>query len=175
MGRPTSYVALLRAVNLAGTNKLSMKELSALCTKLGFTNCRTYIASGNLLFESTLGEKAAQSRLEEAVAKHMGKKVDIILRTAAELQSVLDANPFPALEPAKVAVLFLHDPVRPALLETVVAPAGEQVRLGERELYVHYPIGLGNSKLKIPALKVPATARNINTVTKLAALAKKQV
>jgi uncharacterized protein (DUF1697 family) len=168
----TTFIALLRAINVGGKGILSMKELATMCVELGFENVRTYIQSGNVIFNSALPEATVRTRLEQALAERLGKKIDVIVRTAAELRAILDANPFPAAPPAKVAVVFLSDPMPKNLLRDVIAPDGEQVRLGDRELYIYYPNGMGRSKLKIPSLNVPATVRNINTVTKLVAIAR---
>ena len=101
----------------------------------------------------------------------MGKKVDVVVRTAAELESVLMANPFPDAPPAKVAVLFTSGSVPAAFAANIVAPGGEEIRAGKREIYIYYPDGMGASKLKLPRTDTPSTARNINTVAKLLALA----
>ncbi len=100
----------------------------------------------------------------------MGKKVDVMIRSASELRSILEANPFPAAPPAKVAVLFLSHAAPKGVLNNVATPGGEEVRSGNREIYIHYPNGMGQSKLKLPSTCGAATARNINTVTKLVAL-----
>ncbi len=147
-----------------------MKELAAMCEDLGFKKVRTYIQSGNVVFESSLSEKQVQSRLEQALAKKMGKPVDVMLRSSAELAAILKGNPFPQAEPARVAVVFVSQEV-PKELPEIAGPDGEQVRPGKRELYVYYPKGMGRSKLKIPSSVGPVTARNINTVTKLVAMA----
>jgi uncharacterized protein (DUF1697 family) len=164
----TAFVALLRAVNVGGTGKLSMSDLSKLCTKLGFKNVRTYIQSGNVIFESQLSETAIRTRLEEALTRVLGKRADVMVRTAAELQAVLDGNPFPNVEPARVGVYFQSDSVKKAQVTQVRGPDGEEVRLGKREFYIHFPNGMGKSKLKLPG--GVGTMRNINTVAKLAQL-----
>ena len=107
--------------------------------------------------------------MEKALAARMGKKVDVILRDAAELRQVLKANPFPDAHPARVAVAFCSEPVQKKIFDAVVIPANEQIVVGHQEFYVHYPDGMGQSKLKFP--KVVATVRNINTVTKLVTMA----
>ncbi len=99
----------------------------------------------------------------------MGKKVDVILRDAAELEQVLKSNPFPDAHPSRVAVAFCSSPLQQKIFDAVVIPANEQIVVGHQEFYVHYPDGMGQSKLKFP--KVLATVRNINTVTKLVAMA----
>jgi uncharacterized protein (DUF1697 family) len=167
----TVFVALLRAINVGGTGMLPMKALSALCTDLGLDKARTYIQSGNVVFESPLSEDEVRDRLEGALAEKMGKRVDVVVRTATELRSVLAANPFPDALPAKVAVVFRSDAVPKGLLDNLVVPGEEEVRSGKREIYVHYPEGMGQSKLKLPPSGGATTIRNINTVAKLVAMA----
>ncbi len=147
-----------------------MKELATICANLGCAKVRTYIQSGNVIFESALAEKPIKAKLEEAFAKRMGKKVEVAVRTPTELRAILKDNPFGEAPPARVSVFFLSEPASKTLLQNVSTPGGEEVRLGKREIYVHYPDGLGRSKLKLP-LSGSATARNINTVTKLIAMA----
>ena len=165
----TVFVALLRAINVGGTGKLAMSDLSALCSALGFDKVRTYIQSGNVVFESDLSEKAIRTRFETALTEKLGKRADVVVRTASELRSVLKANPFPNAEPAKVGVYFQTDRVKHSLLDEIVAPGGEEVRLGKREIYIHFPHGMGRSKLKLPA--GVGTIRNMNTVAKLVDMA----
>jgi len=147
-----------------------MKELTGLCSALGFQSVRTYIQSGNVIFASSQPESAIRSCLELALAAKMGKKMDVMVRTAEEMRSVLRRNPFPDQEPAKVAVAFLHEPPPTDLVENVIAPGGEQVQRGQREIYVYYPQGMGRSKLKLPLKGAMTTVRNLNTVSKLVAL-----
>lgn len=147
-----------------------MKELSGLCSGLGFQAVRTYIQSGNVIFESNLSEDEVQSRLEKALAAKMGKRIDVMVRTPAEMHSILNHNPFPSKEPAKIAVAFLNESPPKDLTKNVAAPAGEQVQPGKREIYVYYPNGMGRSKLKLPLNGAAATIRNINTVAKLVAM-----
>jgi uncharacterized protein (DUF1697 family) len=167
----TVYVALLRAINVGGTGILPMKELTALCSGLGFNQVRTYIQSGNVIFDSPLGKDVVHQQLEQALNKKMGKPVDVLLRTAAELGAILKANPFPAAEPSKVAVVFCSGNLPKGWLELLRIPGNEEVRPGKKEIYIHYPEGMGKSKLKLPPSTGAATARNVNTVTKLLALA----
>ena len=167
----TTYVALLRGINVGGAGILAMKDLAALCAKLGFAKSRTYIQSGNAIFESILEEKAVTNALEKALLAKMGRKVAVMVRTAAELRAILDANPFPDMPPKQVAVVFLAGKPPVEELRGVVGPAGERVCAGAREIYVYYPEGMGWSKLKLPLNGAAATVRNINTVGKLAELA----
>ena len=165
-----TYIALLRGINVGGTGLLPMRDLVRLCEAAGFINVRTYIQSGNAVFESNLDEPAVLLALQHALHRHMGKPIDVMLRSAAELQAILRANPFPNGEPNKVHIAFLAA-LPPAEAHGVTGPGGEQVLNGTRELYIHYPEGMGKSKLKLPLGKLPATVRNLNTVAKLVSMA----
>jgi uncharacterized protein (DUF1697 family) len=166
----TAFVALLRAINVGGTGMLPMKELAALCSSLGLEDVRTYIQTGNVVFRSRLPEREIRLRLEQALAGMANRQVDVMVRTAAELRSVLDGNPFPNGKPAQVAVMFLAHPAPKDLLDDLAIPGSEEVRLAGREIYIHYPDGIGRSKLKIPSAAV-GTTRNLNTVAKLVEMA----
>jgi uncharacterized protein (DUF1697 family) len=166
----TTYIALLRAVNVGGTGKLPMQDLKALCEQQGFANARTYIASGNVIFESAKREPAVKAALEGALHEYAGKHVGVLVRTAAEMQQVLASNPFAKLEPNRTVACFLDDPPPMDSLRTVTGAVNEEVRLGKREIYVYYGDNMAQSKLKIPAAKA-GTARNMNTIAKLAELA----
>jgi uncharacterized protein (DUF1697 family) len=165
-----TFIALLRGINVGGSGLLPMKDLAVLCGNQGFANVRTYIQSGNVLFDCKLSEDQVCRKLETALAVKMGKPISVMVRTPAELRAILDANPFPDKEPAKVAVAFLSGPAPKNALRNLVAPGSEQVRPGKREIYIYYPDGMGRSKLKLPLAGAAATVRNINTVAKLVAL-----
>lgn len=165
-----SYIALLRAVNVGGTGKLPMSELKAMCEEQGFEHVRTYIASGNVVFSSRQGEAAIKATLEKRLAAYAGKPVGVIVRTAKQLEMVLKSNPFPDAAPNWTVAIFLDDPPPKDALKTLGGRVDEEVRLGKREIYVSYGSGMGRSKLKIPAAAT-GTARNINTIAKLAELA----
>ncbi|HYZ48615.1 MAG TPA: DUF1697 domain-containing protein [Sphingomonas sp.] len=165
----TSYVALLRAVNVGGTGKLPMTELKAMCEKAGFDRVRTYIASGNAAFAADGSEAEVKTALETRLEAYAGKKVGVLVRTAVEIADVLTANPYPDVPPAKVLVIFLDEPPgRDAL--AVRRQTSEELRPGKREIYIHYPDGMGRSQLVVPAAKA-GTGRNINTVKELARMA----
>ncbi len=163
------YIALLRGINVVGANQLAMKDLAALCGDCGFWKTRTWIQSGNAIFESNLKEDAIQRRLEKALAAKMNKPIAVLVRTPAEMRAALEGNPFPGKEGSKVAVLFLAGAPPAEKLDGLTGPGGEQVRTGRREIYIYYPEGQGRSKFKLP-VKEPGTIRNINTVTKLTEL-----
>jgi uncharacterized protein (DUF1697 family) len=164
------YVALLRAVNVGGTGKLPMAELQSMCRDAGFARVTTYIASGNVIFESKAAPARVKAALEARLLAYAGKPIGVIVRTASEMMAVLEANPFPKAEPKYTYAIFLDSrPARDAL-DHAVGQRDEELRLGEREIFVHYASGMGRSKLRIPAAKT-GTARNMNTVAKLAEIA----
>ena len=165
----TAYVALIRAVNVGG-RKLLMADLKMIAENLELSSVRTFIASGNLLFESRKSEPLVKAELEAALGKHMGHPIDVMVRTSAEMERVVAANPFPAAGKKAVAIFLDGKPPRDAAASAKNA-TDEEVALGRREIYVHYPSGQGQSKLRIPAAK-DGTARNMNTVAKLAELAR---
>jgi uncharacterized protein (DUF1697 family) len=100
----------------------------------------------------------------------LGKRVDVVVRNSFELAAVLRTNPFPHADPAKVGVFFRSDPLDKSLLANLAAPGGEEVQQGKREIYIHFPHGMGRSKLKLPA--GVGTVRNVNTIARLVDLAR---
>jgi len=164
------YVALLRAVNVGGTGKLPMTELKAMCVEAGFGDVETYIASGNVVFSSKLGAAKIKAALEQRLHAYAGRPVGVVVRSADEIAAVLKANPFPKQPPNLTVAIFLDAPPPKDALKHVKGQQDEQVKLGKREIYVAYGSGMGRSKLKIPAA-ADGTARNINTIAKLAEMA----
>ena len=162
----TTYIALLRAVNVGGTGKLPMSDLKAMCEALGFERVRTYIASGNVVFHSSLPESEVKQLLEARLEVYAGKPVGVLVRTVAELELVAKENPFPQAAPNRTVAIFLEAPPPPDTLAHMTGLNAEEVQLGRREIYVHYADGMADSKLRIPAAKA-GTARNMNTVAKL--------
>jgi uncharacterized protein (DUF1697 family) len=164
------FVVLLRAVNVGGTGKLPMGDLKQLCEKAGFRNVRTYIASGNVVAERDGAEAKAKAGLEAELHAYAGKPVGVIVRTVAEMPKVIADNPFPGRSASRTVAIFLDHAPPSNALKDVKGQANEELRLGAREIYVHYPDGIGRSKLRIPAAG-DGTARNMNTVAKLASRA----
>ncbi|MCW5697082.1 MAG: DUF1697 domain-containing protein [Bauldia sp.] len=179
-----SHVALLRAVNVGGTGMVAMAALRDLFADLGFGAAKTLLQSGNVVFD---GGRTAPAKLEatleaEALSR-LGLRTDFIIRTAAEWSGVVAANPFPDF--ARDNPKFLHvgfaksapDKAAIAAVEEAIAGLPEQVKMNGRESYIVYPGGAGTSKLGPALVKVErkhpsirATARNWNTVMKIAAL-----
>lgn len=167
--RMTRYIALLRGINVGGII-LRMDTLRGLCQDMGLQNVRTYIQSGNVLFDSVKPEAVLQQALEAALEAEMGRQIPVILRTAGEMRSALDANPFRTANPARVGVLFFPQPIDQTLIEDLTGPGGEELLPSGRNLYIHYPDGMGRSRLKLPKALSGGTMRNMNTVAKLVQL-----
>jgi uncharacterized protein (DUF1697 family) len=165
-----AFVALLRAVNVGGTGKLPMTELKAMCEELGFGAVRTYIASGNVVFTSRKSESAIKAALEKRLHAYAGAPVGVLVRSAAEMAEVLADNPFPKMAPNRTVAIFLDKPPSKDALAGIRGQKDEEIKLGRREIYVHYGDGMGTSKLVIPAAKA-GTARNMNTIATLAKMA----
>jgi uncharacterized protein (DUF1697 family) len=164
------FVMLLRAVNVGGTGKLPMSDLKQLCEKAAFRNVRTYIASGNVVAERDGSEAQARAALEAELKAYAGKPIGVIVRTGAEMAKVVANNPFPDRAANFTVAIFLDRAPHPDALKDVKGQENEELRLSGREIYVHYPEGMGRSTLRIPAAR-DGTARNLNTVAKLAAMA----
>jgi uncharacterized protein (DUF1697 family) len=173
MGR---YIALLRGINVGGRNTLPMVGLRELAAELGWSEVRTYIQSGNLVFDASGKAAALEVALEKAIAAKFGFAPAVIVRTAAQLNSLAEANPFPK-ESGKTPHWVLlgltkHEP-KSGAAEAIEAKgqAGERVVEAGGGLWFHYPSGVGTSKLT-PALidraaGSPLTARNWRTMTTL--------
>ena len=165
----TAYVALIRAVNVSGTGKLLKEELAAMGEACGFANVRTFINSGNLLFTSDCGEADAKARMEQCVARHLGKPVPVFVRSAREMAEAVERDPFTDDKPSRRYAHFIDESPTQAMLDEARDVAGERMALGPRLLYVSYGEGIGRTRLKLPAVK-QGTARNMNSVAKMANL-----
>ena len=160
---------MLRAVNVSGTGKLPMAELKAMGVGCGFANVRTFIASGNLLFDSDLSESAVTQLVADKVEAFFGKPVPVLVRSAAEMEAVAAANPFADQPGNRVVAHFMAAAPTQAMLDAATGQKDERMALGTRQIYIFYSDGMGNSKLKLPAFR-DGTARNMNSVTKMAEL-----
>ena len=168
----TVYVALLRGINLLGKSSLKMANLKEIADELGLKSARTFIASGNLLFMSKQPEEKLRQLLEKRLQKHMGSEVRVMLRTADEMEAAARANPFFDAPGNNVQAFFLNEPPPADLLDSLRNQDDERVAAGVREVYVAYgERGIGRTRLRIPAAEA-GTARNMNTVRKLAELAR---
>jgi uncharacterized protein (DUF1697 family) len=175
------YIALIRGINVGGSNMLPMKDLEQLFEQHGCADVQTYIQSGNVVFRSTDANAArVAKRVAAAVAKARGFEPRLLVLTLSELERAAKGNPFPEADdhPQSVHLFFLAEPAKGADLKSMNAlkTATERFVLKERVLYFHTPDGFGRSKLAARAerlLGVDATARNWRTVTTLLEMARK--
>lgn len=165
----TAYAALLRAVNVGGTGKLPMTILAAMCRDAGFDQVKTYIASGNVVFASRDDEDQVRLELEKRVEAYFGKSVGVLIRTSTEIADVLQRNPFADRPGNRALALFVDGKLSAEHLDQVTGRQEEELVLGKREIFISYGDGMADSKLKIPVAKA-GTARNMNTIAKLAAI-----
>lgn len=176
----TTYVALLRGINVGGKKRVPMQTLRELLTGMGCEAVRTHLNSGNAVFTHPAADGASLAvGLERAIEETLGFSVTCLVRGSSEIRRVVDANPFAGrdVDPARFLVTFLAEPVDPAAVADLdpAAYAPEEFALGEREVYLHCAAGIRDSKLaKVLTerrLGSAGTARNWNTVTKLADMA----
>ena len=176
----TGYVAFLRGVNVGGKNRLPMAELREALTARGFASVATMLQSGNVLFSSEDSEGEAAARVGDAIEDAFGLRIGVVTRSAADLATVADRNPFvaagPERDPATLHVVFLSESptdVAVASIEPDRSPPDACAVVG-REVYVSYPEGSGRSRLTLEYLErrlgVRGTARNWRTVQRLTAL-----
>ena len=169
----TRHIALLRAVNVGGTGRLPMTDFKAMCIDAGFGDVQTYIASGTAVFTTPLPEAEIKAALEFRLTAYAGKPIATLVRQGTEMAEILAECPFTDVPSQQVAVLFLNEAPPADTIARTTGRNGEEIHLGRRELHIHYPMGMGVSKLRIPAA-VSGTIRNLNTVAKLVALASRK-
>lgn len=172
----TIYVGLLRGINVGGRT-LKMDRLRAIATECGFGDVATYIQSGNVVFSSRKSATRVSAELHDAILTDTGIDTTVVVRTAAQLQAVLDRVPWPdrIADPTKVSVCFLYDTTRPTL--DAVDPASyapDEIVLVGTDAYLSTPNGLGKSKLVEPVMKrlgLRGTVRNWRTTVTLTEMA----
>jgi uncharacterized protein (DUF1697 family) len=174
----TTYVALLRGINVGKAKRVAMADLRALVEELGHTDVATVLMSGNLVFSSSKrGAPALAKGIEGAIRDRLGMDVRVLVRTAAEVRKVVDDVPFAdeaAREANRLQVTFLDGaPDRQALRPVLEADwSPEAVAVGDGVVYAWQPNGMTGSKLGEALVKVPgpvATTRNLATLQKILA------
>jgi uncharacterized protein (DUF1697 family) len=176
----TTYVALLRGINVGGRTKVGMDDLRRVFLALGYAGVKTYVQSGNVLFRSPVEEPPpSAAAIEQRIARDLGVTTTVLLRNGDDLAHVIANNPFLGRvpDPTKLHVTFLAEPPDPERAARLETPSGEPdaFSLAGREVYLHCPNGYGRTKLNNAFLErrlgVAATTRNWNTVTTLRDLA----
>jgi uncharacterized protein (DUF1697 family) len=176
-----NWVALLRGINVSGQKPIPMEHLRGSFAAMGFRGIKTYVQSGNVVFETATNTRDALTRkIEEGIRCDFGFSVVVILRTEKELEKIVKTNPFlneEAIEQAKLHVTFLaKSPNKTALKNLEMLPTSpDRFRLIGCEIYLHCPNGYGRTKLSNSAfekkLSVGATTRNWKTTTVLCEMA----
>jgi uncharacterized protein (DUF1697 family) len=175
----TTYVGLLRGINVGGNKKVAMADLRELIAGLGFSDVKTLLQSGNVVFRGPARAPAKlEAQLEAAFETRLGMKVDFHVRTADEWKAIVKANRFTAealKDPGHLLVTCFKEPLDPANVKAMQAAitGREKLHADGRQLYMIFPDGVGNSKAALAAdrkLAARGTSRNWNTVQKLLAL-----
>jgi len=179
----TTFISMLRGINVSGQKKIRMADLETLFSRLGFKNVLTYIQSGNVIFrtENEMPVSEIASLIENEIRVEFGFEVPVILRTTAEIKATIDAIPFqkePGSKMEKLYVTFLDDIPQQDRVEKInhfdFLP--DKFFFFGKEIYLNCAAGYGTTKLSNTffenKLKVRATTRNWNTVNKLFELAK---
>ncbi|HEX7051735.1 MAG TPA: DUF1697 domain-containing protein [Longimicrobiales bacterium] len=178
--RRRTFIALLRGINVGGHNKVPMSELRSLCAELGWSDVRSYIQSGNLVFAAGAAPPALEAELERAIERRFGLSIPVIVRTPSDWTAYVRSNPFPdaSAETPNLVMLALSKAAPKAdAADGLAARAanGERVVRAGDALWIHFTAGAARSKLS-PALfdrlvGSPVTIRNWSTVLRIAELA----
>ena len=172
----TVYVALLRGINI-GKRRITMDALRTIAQGCGFGAVQTYVQSGNVIFTSRRSAATVGRALHGRILDESGIDARVVVRTAAQMQDVVDANPWPERvgDPTKLSVSYLFDPVSPtldAVDPAVYAP--DEIAVVGAHAYLFTPNGMGRSKLVesvVKRLGIPGTVRNWRTTLALTDLA----
>jgi uncharacterized protein (DUF1697 family) len=178
MTETTTYISILRGINVSGQRKILMADLKSIYEKLGFSDVTTYIQSGNVVFRS--GNGLTSPEIAQIIGKqiqgHYGFEVPIIVRTLEEMKITLSRNPFlhlPDIDQERLHVTFLSElPQKSNVDKTVLLDyPPDRFTIIEKDVYLYCPVNYGNTKLSNKffesKLKVTATTRNWATVRRL--------
>jgi uncharacterized protein (DUF1697 family) len=169
-----TYISMLRGINVSGQKKIKMADLRELYEALELENVQSYVQSGNVVFNCEETDHAQLTELIEGrILEVYGFSVPVFIRTPADLQRVVAANPFATHDPTKLMVTFLKHPPPAGAFENLQVPASgrDEHAFGKQEIFIHCPDGFGRSKVDNNMwerkLKIPATTRNWKTVNTL--------
>ena len=181
----TINIALLRGINVGGHNKIKMADLRQMFEMLGFSRVQTYIQSGNVLFESDDSEQSLIKRIQEEIDKVFGFSINVVIRTAAELEWITNNCPFTEEAVAEAKTTSDGESLYVSLLQDKPSQDGidrlaayksdnDEFLIEGREVYLLFRRGVRNTKLanNLQKLEVPSTMRNWKTINKLSLLAK---
>jgi uncharacterized protein (DUF1697 family) len=175
----TVYVSMLRAVNVGGSSRIKMDALQRVYESLGLADVRTLLQSGNVVFRSNLTDRPQLvKRIMQELERQLGLRIEVILRTLAEVASIVERGPVlsPRADPSKLLVMFLSSVPNAAAQAALLKwhkskEMPEMLELRGPEIYLYYPDGVGRSKLTNAVIEnkldTAGTARNWNTLVKL--------
>lgn len=173
-----TYIALLRGINVGGNNKLPMKELRQLLNSIGLGNAKTYIQTGNIVFQSEKNAAGLSGLIKSAIEESFGFAPHVLVLSLDKFKKSMESNPFPEAEsePKTLHLYFLDAKPKKPTLEVLenIKKDSEHFLLKDKTFYLHAPEGVGRSKLAArteKALGVAATARNWSSVAKIKAMA----
>lgn len=172
------YIAFIRAINVSGHNIIKMEDLRKLWNLPGISNVKTYIQSGNVVLDTNKDTAGLHEALGKPLKKHTGNHIDIMLRTVEELQAVIANNPFKTIPPDHMLyITFLNEAPAKEAVKQLEGKSDEvdNFKVSGREVYAlvnkRAPKSAFSNMFIEKQLKLPATGRNLNTVTKMLALA----
>jgi uncharacterized protein (DUF1697 family) len=175
----TTYIAMLRGINVSGQKKVLMSDLKNLFDELGYAHAATYIQSGNVVFDAGGSESEVVQTLEAAIRHRFGFDVPVMVRCAADMNAIVQNYPFKDASEEHLYVAFLDQAPAPERVQAL-SPDGflpDRWILQGREIYLHIPVSYGNTKLSNNffenKLKVKATTRNWKTVQVLRQMAQR--
>jgi uncharacterized protein (DUF1697 family) len=176
-----TYISILRGINVSGHKMIKMDALRKLYETLGFKNVRTYIQSGNVIFESKPAKHAElEKKIAQKIRADFGFEVPVLVRTHDEMEAVIQNNPFLKKrneDPAKLHVTFLSAAPNAAIIADIQKGswASDQFSVRDTHVYLFCPDGYGNTKLHTnffeSKLKLTATTRNWKTILELTRMA----
>jgi uncharacterized protein (DUF1697 family) len=173
----TVGIAFIRGINVGGKNPVPMATLRTVCEQAGLRGARTYIQSGNVAFRAPPRELTrAAAAIAKGIQARAGITPEVVVRSLDDLREIIAARPFDA-DPAKLIVMFLGGVPAASACRAVedLKPDPERLALRGREIFIHFPSGMGTSKLSTARIEKlaghPGTCRNWNTVLKMAELA----
>jgi uncharacterized protein (DUF1697 family) len=171
------YIAMLRGINVGPHKRMKMEKLRASCEAAGMKKVKTYVQSGNVVFQAAISSPAVSAKkLEAQIVKDFGFTADVIVRTKDEMSGIIARNPFAkesGIDPAKLHAVFLAETPAPAAVNKLesLTTLPDKARHSGKEIYFYFPNGVSGSSLwKHPldkVLSVSATMRNWKTVTAL--------
>lgn len=175
-----TYIALLRGINVSGSNILKMAELKLFFIDLGFSNVTTYIQSGNVIFEANLAEiHQIEEKIVKGITQTFGYSVNVLVLTKETLEAIFRSNPYIQngnIDISKLHVTLLNNEPFSEGIEQIkeLSTNEDEFEIIDKYIYLYCPNGYGNTKLNNnlfeKKLKSMATTRNWKTISKLVEL-----